>query len=116
MFTDDIVNRVLGGADCCPWAAAAGRRERRFLQPRGLQAQPLYTPEERRRRDESRWTLVQGVLAPVQFVVFLVSLGLVLRYLATGQGLPIATASIVLKTAVLYTIMVTGAVWERDVF
>ena len=26
-------------------------------------AMPLYTPEQRRRRDASRWTLVQGVLA-----------------------------------------------------
>ena len=60
--------------------------------------QPLYTADERRRRDASRWTLVQGVLAPIQFVVFLVSLGLVLRYLATGDGLAAATASIVIKT------------------
>ena len=35
---------------------------------------PLYTAEERRRRDASRWTLVQGVLAPLQFLVFLASL------------------------------------------
>ncbi len=27
-----------------------------------------------------------------------------------------ATVSIVIKTLVLYTIMVTGAIWERDVF
>jgi 3-vinyl bacteriochlorophyllide hydratase len=77
---------------------------------------PLYTVEERRRRDASRWTLVQGILAPLQFVVFLVSLGLVLRYLATGEGLQAATASIVVKTFVLYTIMVTGSLWEKDVF
>lgn len=76
----------------------------------------LYTPEERRRRDASRWTLVQGVLAPLQFVVFLVSLGLVVRYLATGEGLAAATVSIVGKTLVLYTIMVTGSIWEREVF
>jgi 3-vinyl bacteriochlorophyllide hydratase len=76
----------------------------------------LYTAEERRRRDASRWTLVQGVLAPVQFVVFLVSLVLVLRYLATGAGLGAATVSIVVKTLTLYTIMVTGAIWEKDVF
>ena len=76
----------------------------------------LYTPDERRRRDASVWTLVQGILAPVQFLVFLVSLGLVLRYLATGQGLEVATASVVVKTLVLYTIMVTGAIWEKDVF
>ena len=49
-------------------------------------------------------------------LLFLVSLGLVLRYLATGEGQAIATASIVVKTLLLYTIMVTGALWERDVF
>lgn len=76
----------------------------------------LYTAEERRRRDASRWTLVQGVLAPLQFVVFLVSLALVLRFLATGEGLAAATASIVIKTFVLYTIMVTGSIWEKEVF
>jgi 3-vinyl bacteriochlorophyllide hydratase len=77
---------------------------------------PLYTPEERARRDSSRWTLVQGVLAPVQFLVFLVSLGLVLRFLVTGQGEQAATVSIVVKTLVLYTIMVTGACWERAIY
>jgi 3-vinyl bacteriochlorophyllide hydratase len=77
---------------------------------------PLYTPEERRRRDSTRWTLVQGLLAPFQFLVFLVSLALVIRYLATGEGLAIATWSIVFKTLVLYTIMITGAIWEKVVF
>lgn len=76
----------------------------------------LYTPAERRRRDASRWTLVQGVLAPIQFVVFLVSLGLVLRYLASGDGLAAATVSVVAKTLILYTIMVTGSIWEKAVF
>jgi 3-vinyl bacteriochlorophyllide hydratase len=68
------------------------------------------------RRDASSWTLVQGILAPLQFLVFLVSLALVLRYLATGAGYDAANLSIILKTLVLYTIMVTGALWERDVF
>mgnify|MGYP001812394227 FL=1 len=77
---------------------------------------PLYTPDERRRRDASRWTLVQGVLAPLQFLVFLVSLALVVRFLATGEGLAAATASIVLKTSLLYAIMLTGSIWEKDVF
>jgi 3-vinyl bacteriochlorophyllide hydratase len=79
-------------------------------------AKPLYTPQERARRDASVWTLVQGVLAPVQFVVFLVSLALVLRYLATGEGLQAATVSVVVKTLTLYTIMVTGSIWEKVVF
>lgn len=112
MFTINFINRVVGAADCCPWGAAAGRREVRILQPR----RPLYTAEERRRRDASHWTTVQGVLAPVQFAAFLVSLSLVLHYLATGNGLAFATGSIVVKTALLYTIMVTGSIWERDVF
>lgn len=76
----------------------------------------LYTPAERRRRDASPWTLVQGILAPIQFVVFLASLGLVLRYLATGEGLAAATVSVVAKTLILYTIMVTGSIWEKAVF
>ena len=77
---------------------------------------PLYTPEQRLRRDASRWTLVQGLLAPLQFGVFAVSLGLVLRYLITGEGLAAATVSVVVKTVVLYTIMVTGSIWEKVVF
>jgi len=76
----------------------------------------LYTPAERARRDRTRWTLVQGVLAPLQFLVFAVSLVLVLRYLATGEGWWAASASFVLKTALLYTIMVTGCLWEKAVF
>jgi len=77
---------------------------------------PLYTPEQRARRNTSIWTLVQGVLAPLQFLVFLVSAILVLRYLATGSGYAMATASVVVKTLVLYTIMVTGSIWEKVVF
>lgn len=78
--------------------------------------QGLYTPEERARRDASPWTTVQGVLAPVQFLVFLVSLALVLRFLLTGDGYGAATVSIMVKTGVLYLIMVTGAIWEKVVF
>lgn len=76
----------------------------------------LYTPEERRRRDATPWTLVQGILAPVQFLVMAVSVALVWRYLQTGNGLMAANISIVVKTLVLYTIMVTGAIWEKVVF
>ena len=78
--------------------------------------EPLYTPSQRKRRDETVWTLVQGVLAPLQFLVFLISLVLVVRYLFTGFGYEIAAFSIVLKTIVLLVIMVTGAIWEKVVF
>ena len=76
----------------------------------------LYSDAERARRDATKWTLVQGILAPLQFVVFLVSLGLVMRYLFTGLGYEAATLSIVIKTGVLLLIMVTGAIWEKVVF
>jgi len=79
-------------------------------------ATALYTEAQRARRDASVWTLVQGILAPVQFLVFLVSLGLVLRFLLTGAGYEAATLSILIKTGFLYLIMVTGAIWEKIVF
>ena len=77
---------------------------------------PLYTPDERRRRDATVWTLVQGLLAPVQFLIFLVSLVLVVHYLIEGTGHTAATASVVVKTAALYAIMITGCIWEKVVF
>jgi len=77
---------------------------------------PLYTVEERRRRDATPWTVVQGILAPAQFVAFAFSLYFVFRFLATGEGLYAAHASIVVKTLFLYAIMVTGAIWEKVVF
>ncbi|MEY2782050.1 MAG: hypothetical protein RLZZ239_1087 [Pseudomonadota bacterium] len=76
----------------------------------------LYTPAQRARRDATRWTLVQGVLAPVQFLIFGISLFLVVRSLQTGTLTDWALGSVVLKTLVLYAIMVTGAIWEKVVF
>ena len=78
--------------------------------------QGLYSAEERLRRDSSKWTIVQGVLAAFQFFVFLISLLLVLRTLVTGEGAFAANASVIFKTLVLYTIMITGSLWEKDVF
>lgn len=89
---------------------------RQDLGRRNRPVAPLYTAEERMRRDVSPWTVVQGILAPLQFAVFLVSLALVLRTLATGEGAGAALASVVVKTMALYAIMVTGSIWEKDVF
>ena len=99
----------------CPWSSTTGSRMA-FHQTPVPSRRPLYTPAERRRRDSTGWTLVQGVLAPIQFAVFLVSLGLVLNYLATGQSYGLAAGSVVVKTLVLYAIMITGAIWEKQVF
>ncbi|MGO9419015.1 2-vinyl bacteriochlorophyllide hydratase [Roseiarcus sp.] len=85
-------------------------------RPPAAQAKPLYSTEQRARRDQSIWTIVQAVLAPVQFVGFLVSLGLVVRFLVTGAGEESALISVVGKTIVLYAIMITGSIWEKAVF
>jgi 3-vinyl bacteriochlorophyllide hydratase len=85
-------------------------------RPVTAQIRPLYSGEERARRDGTRWTLVQGALAPLQFVIFLVSLALVLRFLLTGAGESMATISVVVKTIALYAIMITGSIWEKVVF
>ena len=77
---------------------------------------PLYTTEQRERRDSTIWTVVQGILAPVQFLVFLISLALIGNYFITGDGYTMAAGSVILKTFVLCTIMVTGAIWEKVVF
>jgi 3-vinyl bacteriochlorophyllide hydratase len=96
--------------------SSSERLSRQLYKSSGETAGSLYTPEQRRRRDESPWTIVQGVLAPVQFAVFLVSLALVVRYLATGEGFAAATISVVVKTLCLYAIMITGSIWEKRVF
>ena len=92
-----------------PWGATVGMHAHR-------KAEPLYTPQERQRRDSTVWTRVQGVLAPLQFAVFLVSAFLVIHWLDTGEGYGLAVASVLLKTALLYTIMITGSIWEKVVF
>ena len=85
-------------------------------RPTPVPRKRLYTEDERARRDATRWTLVQGLLAPAQFLAFAVSVVLVLRFLATGEGYAAATWSVLVKTGFLYVIMVTGAIWEKVVF
>ena len=86
------------------------------VTPRSTLRPQLYTVEERARRDASPWTMVQGILAPAQFLAFAVSLVLVLHFLLTGDGYGAATVSILIKTGFLYLIMITGAIWEKEVF
>ena len=76
----------------------------------------LYTPSQRIIRDRTIWTKVQAILAPLQFIVCIISLALVVRYLFTSEGYYIATVSIVVKSCFLFLIMITGAIWEKVVF
>jgi 3-vinyl bacteriochlorophyllide hydratase len=115
MLTVESLNRLINAMDNCPWGAASGRSNHPWVAPAKL-FRPLYTDAERRRRDASKWTIVQGVLAPVQFIIFLVSVSLVLNFLATGTGQSQAIFSVIVKTLILYTIMVTGSIWEHEIF
>ncbi|MEM0906879.1 MAG: 2-vinyl bacteriochlorophyllide hydratase [Pseudomonadota bacterium] len=100
---------VVGGLTLCADQHGSSHR----LAPT---KRPVYTDEERARRDATVWTRVQAILAPFQFLVFLVSLGLVITALVTDSLHGAAAASVVAKTIVLYVIMVTGAIWEKVVF
>lgn len=111
-WADNLIDRLAPS----PWATAAGGHALPAKRRDAGMARPLYSPEERVRRDSSPWTIVQGVLAPLQFVTFAVSLVLIARYLVTGEGYRLATDSILAKTALLYAIMITGSIWEKEVF
>jgi 3-vinyl bacteriochlorophyllide hydratase len=115
VLTTESLSRLMGAFDGCPWSATAGRGGH-LAPPQRPAFRPLYSEAERQRRDASPWTVVQGVLAPVQFIIFLVSLALVLNYLVTGTGQSAATFSVIVKTLILYTIMVTGSIWEHEIF
>jgi 3-vinyl bacteriochlorophyllide hydratase len=112
MFTR-LISHLVGSVNCCPWV---GHAYGHAVPHKRVRSPYLYSPAERRRRDATPWTMVQGILAPVQFLVFLASLGLVLHYLIAAHGYELATASILAKTFLLLTIMVTGAIWEKQVF
>jgi 3-vinyl bacteriochlorophyllide hydratase len=76
----------------------------------------IYTAEQRAKRDNSVWTKVQAILGPIQFVAFIVSFGLVMRYLATGEGYTLATVSVLIKIALLWAITITGMIWEKEIY
>ncbi|MDE2355774.1 MAG: 2-vinyl bacteriochlorophyllide hydratase [Alphaproteobacteria bacterium] len=114
-WLDDLTERFAP----CVWQSHIGLHPDQVRAParKALARRiPLYSAEERRRRDDSPWTRVQAILAPLQFLAFAVSLVLVLSYLRTGSGYGAATASILVKTGLLYAIMITGSIWEKAVF
>lgn len=76
----------------------------------------MYTPDQLRRRENSRWTKVQIILAPIQFLAFIISFALVIRYLVTGEGYWIATLSVWVKIALIWALTITGMFWEHDMF
>lgn len=76
----------------------------------------MYTPEQLAKRNASIWTKVQMILAPIQFITFLISFGLVIRYLTTGEGYTLANLSVLVKITLLWAITITGMIWEKEIF
>ena len=109
-------NKVPNGVNCNSSKAWPNPACKAWTPTSEYYYRPLYTTQQRAIRDKTKWTLVQAILAPLQFLIFAISLGLIGRYLATGQGYEIATASIIAKTLILYVIMITGSIWEKVVF
>lgn len=75
-----------------------------------------YTPEQLEKRNNSKWTMVQAVLAPLQFLMFIISFSLVVHYLVTGNGFAIANVSVLIKIGLLWLITITGMIWEKEIF
>jgi 3-vinyl bacteriochlorophyllide hydratase len=107
------ISDLLNTFDNSPWPTTSGRCSG-TVEPRVTSL--VYTAEQRRIRNSSPWTMVQGVLAPLQLIAFVVSTGLVLHYLITRHGYEAATISVVVKIGFLYAIMITGSLWEKAVF
>jgi 3-vinyl bacteriochlorophyllide hydratase len=76
----------------------------------------MYTPEQLARRNASPWTKVQIILAPLQFLAFIISFALVVWYLVTGSGYLAATISVWIKIGLIWAITITGMLWEKDVY
>lgn len=75
-----------------------------------------YTPEQYEKRRKSVWTKVQIIGAPIQMLIFLVSVGFVIFSLITGELFWLTNAIVLFKIAFLYFMCITGMLWEKDVF
>jgi 3-vinyl bacteriochlorophyllide hydratase len=75
-----------------------------------------YTPDQLLRRQSSKWTRVQAILAPLQLIAFVISLILVIAYFNTGSGFELAHLASLVKVAMMILITVTGMLWEQDVY
>ena len=76
----------------------------------------MYTEEQVQKRNKSIWTKLMSTLAPLQFIAFVISFYLVCRYLVTGDGYTVATASVLIKIALLWAMTIVGILWEKEMY
>ena len=68
------------------------------------------------RRNASTWTLIHPIFAIGQLGVFLVSLVLLALYFAHDVSFRAVHASVLIKIAFMIGAVVTGSLWEHDVY
>lgn len=76
----------------------------------------MYTEEQLARRQASRWTPVMMVTGLAQFLIIIVSLYLVVRFLNAGTGYAAATVTVLVNIAFLWINTVVGMLWEKDMY
>lgn len=68
------------------------------------------------RRSASIWTKIHPVFALGQLLAFFVSVGLLIGYLRGTVSFEVVHQSVVVKVALMVGAIITGALWEKDVF
>lgn len=68
------------------------------------------------RRAASVWTKIHPIFALGQLLAFVVSVGLLFAYFRDGVSFDVVHESVLVKVALMLGAIVTGALWEKDVF
>ena len=76
--------------------------------------QPLASVQAR--KNASPWTRIHPIFALGQLGVFIVSVVLLALYLAGVVGFAAVHVSVIIKFALMVGAVVTGSLWEHDVF
>ena len=79
---------------------------------------PRYTPEQLIKRNASVWTDVQIILAPIQFIIFLI--GVTLNTIVAKNLMVIdlywISVALLFKTIFLALLFITGMFFEKELF
>jgi len=70
----------------------------------------------RDRRSASVWTMVHPIFALGQLAAFLVSVGFLIAFAFHGASFAAVKTSVFIKISLMVGAVVTGALWERDVY
>jgi 3-vinyl bacteriochlorophyllide hydratase len=70
----------------------------------------------RERRAASMWTMIHPLFAIGQLFAFFVSVGLLIAYFRGAVPFHVVHVSVLVKIGLMVGAVVTGSLWERDVF